>query len=224
VSVLYLYAITDRPQAPLPPAQGLDGAPLQTCEHEDVAAVYSVGASSGLAASEAALWQHEAVAEALMRDRAVLPVRFGVAFSGEPALRASLSRRHAELDEALDRVRGRVEIGLRVRWEPPGAAHAPAADGAGRAYLQARLEERRRGEELADALHRPLAALAADSRHTVLERPRLLLGAAYLVEADQVPDFRAQVDELAAEHPDLGFACTGPWPAYNFSRIELGGP
>ena len=33
-----------------------------------------------------------------------------------------------------------------------------------------------------------------------------------------------QADELAAEHPDLGFACTGPWPAYNFSRIELGGP
>jgi hypothetical protein len=87
-----------------------------------------------------------------------------------------------------------------------------------------RLEARRRGEELADALHRPLAALAADSHHTVLETPRLLLGAAYLVEADQVPDFRAQVDELAAEHPDLGFACTGPWPAYNFSRIELGGP
>ena len=223
--MLYLYAITDRPQAPLPDARGLDGAPLQTCEYEDVAAVYSVGASSGVETSEAALWQHEAVAEALMRDRAVLPVRFGVAFSGEPALRDSLSRRHPELGEALDRVRGRVEIGLRVRWEPPPAAEHPAAeDGAGRAYLQARLEARRRGEELADAIHGPLARAAVASRHTVLETPRLLLGAAYLVEADGVAAFRAQVDELAAEHPDLGFACTGPWPAYNFSRIELGGP
>jgi hypothetical protein len=224
VSALYLYAITDRPGAPLPPVQGLEDAPLQTCEYEDVAAVYSVNGSSEIEASEAALWQHEAVAEALMRDRAVLPVRFGVAFSGEPALRASLSRRHGQLAEALDRVRGRVEIGLRVRWAPAGAVRSTAADGAGRAYLQARLEERRRGEELADALHRPLAALAADSRHTVLETPRLLLGAAYLVEADQVSAFRAQVDALAAEHPDLGFACTGPWPAYNFSHIELGAP
>ena len=222
--MLYLYAITDRPGAPLPPAQGLDGAPLQTCEYENVAAVYSVGASAGVEASEAALWQHEAVAEALMSDRAVLPVRFGVAFSGEPALRESLSRRHAELGEALARVRGRVEIGLRVRWEPPAAEPAPAAEGAGRAYLQARLAERRRGEELAEAIHRPLDRMAASSRHTVLETPRLLLGAAYLVEADGVAAFRAQVDELAAEHRDLDFACTGPWPAYNFSRIELDGP
>jgi hypothetical protein len=221
--VLYLYAITDRPQAPLPDTPGLDGASLETCEVDDVAAVYSVGGSSGVEASEAALWQHEAVAEALMRDRAVLPVRFGVAFSGEPALRASLSRRRAELGEALDQVRGRVEIGLRVRWEAPSAEAAPVGNGAGRAYLQTRLEAQRRGEQLADALHRPLARASVASGHTVLETPRLLLGAAYLVETDQVAAFRAQVDELAAEHSDLGFACTGPWPAYNFSRIELDG-
>jgi hypothetical protein len=68
------------------------------------------------------------------------------------------------------------------------------------------------------------SSTAAASRHTVLETPRLLLTAAYLVEADRVAEFREQVDALASEHRNLGFACTGPWPPYNFSRIELDGP
>lgn len=238
--MIYLYAVSDRPELPLPIESGLEGAPLASLPYQEIAAVVSPLDTASIQATEAHLWQHEAVVEALMADRAVLPVRFGTLLADETATLSALERRYASFVVDLARVRDRVELGLRVLWEseanpPPAAApcHADKNPGArsgsdGWAYMLARLEEdrqlqaqRRQAEELAADIHLPLARLVADSTRQVLVTPRLLLTAAYLVEQGQVVAFRREVEALRKAYPDLDFLCTGPWPAYSFVTAAM---
>src|SRR5437762_740217 len=55
----------------------------------------------------------------MARSSAVLPVRFGTMADSESGVRALLSRNHADLVRQLGRVRGKVEMGLRVTWDVP---------------------------------------------------------------------------------------------------------
>jgi len=228
---MYLYAITDRPEANVPAEVGLEGVPLLSMDYQDIAAVVSPLAAAEVPLAEANLWRHEAVVEALMKDRTVLPVRFGTVLANEAAVQAVLAAHYADFVTNLDQVRGRVELGLRVLWDddaPPSPQPSPACRGGsarecGRSYLLARLEEerqtrawRQRAETLTTELHAPLAQLAVESTQQVLVTPRLLLTAAYLVEGDQVAAFRREVEALSGAYPALRFLCTGPWPSYSF--------
>lgn len=234
---MYLYAITDQPEAPVPAEPGLEGTSVFTLTYRDIAAVVSSLTTAEVSPTEDNLWRHEVVVEALMADRAVLPVRFGTLLADEAAVQNVLAEHYADFVAGLDRVRGRVELSLRVLWEEdtPSPQPSPARGGGGergdgRAYLMARLEEgcqrrawRQRAEALADEFHAPLAQLAAESTRQVLITPRLLLTAAYLVERDRVTAFRREVEALSADYPTLRFLCTGPWPAYNFVTARYGG-
>jgi hypothetical protein len=213
--VLYLYAITEHPAPPLPAQPGHEDAPLEAIAHDGVAAVASALDHGPPAPGEEALWRHEAVAEALMADRPVLPVRFGTAFATHEAVEQALAERAAALRVALHRVEGHVEMGVRARLSEPRDEGAPAS---GTAYLEARLALRRRAEEEADAVHVPLAALATAAVRRLREQPVPMLAGAYLVPAGSVADFAAAVDRLAAEHPGARVVCTGPWPPYSFAE------
>ena len=59
--------------------------------------------------------------------------------------------------------------------------------------------------------------LARAATRTVGATPRLLLSGAYLVEPGELDAFRHRVGELEAEHAELTFVCTGPWPPYSFA-------
>lgn len=234
---MYLYAITDQPELPVPAEPGLEGTSLFSVTHQDIAAVVSTLATAKVPPTEDNVWRHEAIVEALMADRAVLPVRFGTVLADEAAVHATLAVHYADFAASLDRVRGRVELSLRVLWnddvlppQPSPAGGGGCGKGCGRTYLMARLEEerqrqawRQRAEALAAELHTLLDRLAVESARQVLVTPRLLLTAAYLVERDQVAAFRREVEALSAAHPELRFLCTGPWPAYSFvSRFPIG--
>jgi len=232
--MMYLYAITDRPETPMPTESGLEGASLSSLAYRGIAAVVSplITTTAEAPTTEANLWQHEAVVEALMTDRTVLPVRFDTVLADKAAAQAVLAAHYNDFVTGLKRVRGRVELGLRVLWgddlqiadnsQQPSTTGYPSGM-SGRAYLMARLEEerqcrawRQKAEALAAEIHPPLARLSAESTRQVLLTPRLLLTAAYLVERDHVVAFRQGVEALSAAYPTLRFLCTGPWPPYNF--------
>ena len=221
--MLYVYALVDaRPVPPTPEGEGHGDAALCVVARGAVAAVCSRHERIEVPVEPAHLWRHEHVAERLMEHHAVLPVRFGTTVADEDALAALLDEREAEFRRAFERVRGRVELAVRVLWTPPEPEREPepATDGTGpgRASLLGRLAAREAASSLAESIHAGLAARAAEARCDVSATPRLLLSAAYLVERDEVDAFLAAVDEATRRHPEVELLCTGPWPAHTFAQ------
>ena len=228
--MIYVYAITDAGCAAPLDVRGLDDQPVTWQAAGNLAGACSALPQRHVDPSAEQLWRHETVVESIMRRcDAVLPVRFGMMFDSEAALAEVLARHAASLATGLDRVRGCVEMGLRVMRRSADDAGSPPrpsnhSDRSGRAYMLARLEDERRrraaqaqAEQIGQALNATLAPLAHDTTRRILPAPRVLLTAAYLVSRDQVESFTARARALAGDHPDLRITCTGPWPTYHFS-------
>ncbi len=195
---------------------------------------------------------HEQVLEGVLESASVVPCRFCTVYRTEEELRRFLAERGGDLSEALSRVAGRVELGVkafvdRERFTTGGAVrndtirelaeHASKVEG-GRAYLEMRRLEQlvteeliRFKEEVAGNLHARLTAAADDGVQLNLQRPEvtgreeeMLFNGSYLV-ADRAR-FEQEVGELAAEYRESGveLELTGPWPPYNFVPAELGVP
>jgi hypothetical protein len=186
--VIEVYAITDHPAPPLPAL-----APLQVVASGELAAVFAP--ASDEEATPESLWRHEEIVEALMEDRDLLPVRYGTRFADEQAAAGAVASRAADLTAALARVRGAVELSLRVL----DTREPPAGDGG-------------------EAIHARLAELSRATAQRPVRTPSELLRSAYLVDRDAVRPFADAVGRLQAAHPDLRLLCTGPWPTYSFAE------
>lgn len=234
--MIYLYAVTDRPEIPAHAMSGLGEFAIEMLPYMDIGAVTSCYSMAELSPIESNLWRHEKVVESLMTEHTVLPVRFGTVLPNEAAVQTVLASHYTEFAANLTHVRGRVELSLRVmqneyddllqQIEPKYLFDT------GRAYMAAQLEEQRNmqirrqeAEALAADIHAPLAGLAAENTQRVLATPRLLLTAAYLVDRDRIDTFQNKVRALSTAHPQLRLLCTGPWPPYHFvicGRAENG--
>jgi Gas vesicle synthesis protein GvpL/GvpF len=206
--MIWVYAICEQPALPPAAVAGLDDAPLEAIVEGPLMAVVSRHEQAPAEPALGPLLAHERVVEALMAQRAVLPLRFGSRCPDTGSLQAALVERRVALLGALDRVRGRVELAVRA-MQPAAAVPAAAS---GREYLNAKLT----GERSAAELHEPLAALAVEARRSPKPAPGELLRAAYLVEQPAVGRFRGAVERLQRGHPETALLCTGPWPAYSF--------
>jgi hypothetical protein len=217
--VIYVYAVTE-PVGCAPTERGLEGEPLRVVATESLAAVVSDREAVQLAVDEHALWAHERVVEELMLDRAVLPMRFGSVLGDDAAIRRLLVTRQHELTEALRRVGGAVELGVRVAWpeqETTSDEVTRAAPGPGAAYLLARSRRDRRVRALAEQLDRSLVDLSRARVQRLPRSPHAPLRAAYLVEEEHVDTFRVRIATLERDVVDAHIVCTGPWPPYSFT-------
>lgn len=213
--MIYVYAIAEAGSvARGPDERGLGDARLRIHAHDGLAAVFSRHRTLRPQPTRDALWQHEAVVERLVAHAAVLPLRFGTMLRGVEELTAFLREHRDDLAEGLERVRGRVELGVRVLGEPP--RQRPHGEGSGREYLLARREAHHRAEQTAGEVHEPLAAVAHEARLRTPGAPPTILAGAYLVDRGAVDTFRARVSALAAARQDVSVLCTGPWPPYSF--------
>lgn len=232
MTALYVYAITDRLDGAMPERSGFGGAPLVSLPYQDIAAVVSPLEVTQMPASSLNVRHHEEIVEALMAIGTVLPVRFGTFLPDEIRAQHLLAAHYPSFATTLERVRGRVELGLRVLWPndsgPTGAVSCSGEErhslrSSGRQYLMACLEEERRAQarrqiahRLAEGIHRPLAGMAVESTLEVLPTPRMLLAAAYLVDRHRKDSMRAALKALASTFTGLQFLLTGPWPPYHF--------
>jgi hypothetical protein len=184
--VIELYAIT---AAPPPAAHG-----LTSIEKDGLAALGAPARDQKVSTAE--LWRREEVIESLMRECDLLPVRYGAVVADENEAEQLLLARRTELLHALERIRGAVELAVRVAGEDQDAGSA----GGAYIHVKTRLLE----------MHEALAALARESRELAPGR------GAYLVSREEVDAFVARVAALEEANQDLSLLCTGPWPPYSF--------
>lgn len=255
---VYVYGIipvedgADVPSAP----PGLAGDPVRTVASDGLAALVGTTRPSfeeELKDAERArslILDHHRVLQQLFANRTVLPMRFGALFADDEKVRGALHAYRQDLLEALARVQGASEWGVKIfcdrsilrgRLGDGSPAMLAAQDEAaaatqGRAFfLQrriARLGEEQVERAVAQAVeesHRHLCAAArADTAMKFqpaavhMRADDMVANDAYLVADDAC--FFALIDELRQLHGPRGFhiETTGPWPPFSFADCRLG--
>jgi hypothetical protein len=189
---------------------------------------------------------HESVLGAALAASTVVPLRLCTIYRDEDHVRQMLDREGAVFEDALHRLEGKTEWGVKLIAEPGALEQASLRDrespesgslSRGAAYMksksrqaQAREEADRTAEEWSELVHRRVGARAAEALLNPLQNPELsghtgemLLNGVYLVEDADEGAFRDEVSELAAEFEALGASVelTGPWPPYNFVKGSI---
>lgn len=189
----------------------------------------AVGEMAAAPRADAPLLQaHDAVVRRLASGAAaVLPARFGSLAAGEAELAELLGSRAPLFAEALERVRGCVQMTLRVF----GTAAAPAdldalpedpAAGPGTRFLAARRREHERRTSLPeiDSLRPALRPLLRAERVERQTSGRLIGTAFHLLPRAAEEDYRAALEATGGHLPGgYRLAWSGPWPPYAFATV-----
>src|ERR1700737_4673218 len=124
---LLLHAVTTA-EAAGPVAAGLRGKPLVRVEKSGVAAWATLFAEAPEPFGRTDLLHHHELVSRIAREHiGVLPARFPTWLADEDTLRSELERRRGALVEALERVRGRVEIAVTAVWTAAQDETPPSA-------------------------------------------------------------------------------------------------
>lgn len=212
---LLLYAVADRGH-PVPAGMtGLGGSRLRPVAAGELVAI--VGDCPSMPqVTPHALVEFEQTVEALMDDQTLLPARFGTTLADESAAHDLLTKRHHQLADALRRVAGAVEMGVRAGWRETVEDRRPSGERAGADYLLGRLERRQRARRIATGLDAALGGLARERACRIQARPQGQVTAAYLVTRPRVDEFRLACQRFAESVNEASLVCTGPWPPYSF--------
>jgi hypothetical protein len=189
---------------------------------------------------------HETVLEQASALTTIVPLRLCTLYEDDEGVRAILEREQTTLHDALERLEGRQEWGVKVTVDAERLAEAARAaspqaatfedelaerTGGGAYILRRRLE--RHVRDCADSLAADVAAQiharlqdwaidavthAAQNRDLSGHEGEMLLNGAYLVETDRADGLRALAVELESHHRalDARIELTGPWPPFNF--------
>lgn len=164
---------------------------------------------------------YRSVVESVFQQRAVLPAPPGVVFRAREALERWLEIHFVALTDALayveGRVAGRVHV-TRSSARPTPIGVAAVAEGQTEEIpinLDAVASESFR------VLRRHAAASVTLKPYSSSDGG-LSAVASFLVDRDRWDAFEAAVAEEGRRDPDLQFRLTGPWPPYDFVRMQFG--
>lgn len=232
---LYVYCLgEDLPGSAFEGLAGVGGARVRVLSLGGLAAVVSEDEGAAAAVSEENLLAHNRVNAAALAVSTPLPCRFGTRVAAE-RLADYVSTNGAALAAALARVRGRVEMSVKLMGkaggrpaevEGEGGGAGTGAAGAGTAFLLKKRREimgeegaRLRAEEAAAWLASGVGELARETAARLSPSEAIFARAAHLVERERVAEYRARLRSLAAGRGDLRLLTSGPWPPYNFSEV-----
>ena len=246
---IYVYGVATPAGDVGVPAHGIGDppAPVRAVSHETLAALVSPLPVQRVQATRANLGAHLRVLQEAMETATVLPMRFGVLFPDEDAVRAELLvARRTELEELARRLVGHVQLDVRafydedallrevvaeddavsrlrerVRALPPDAAHF---DRIRLGELVAGAVATKRAHDERRILER-LQPLSADVRVDETLSERVAFKGAFLVARDAAARFDAVLDELAQGlSARMRFKVVGPLPPHGFVELDDSAP
>jgi hypothetical protein len=239
----YVYAIIGNGHDRRYDVTGLDGEAVYSVSCGRVAAAVSDCSRDRIRPERAHLAAHKEVLRRLMLDSTVLPMAFGIIASDLRAVRRMLEANLEAFDEQLERVAGKVEMGLRVVWDVPNifeyfvdqhadlrAARDRLLGGNREARQEEKLELGRFFEQLLteerDARFRDIEEALAPCCDAIKRSPprqvQEVMNLSLLVEREHLKELDEAV--LAGARlfdNNFAFDVNGPWAPHNFVEMNL---
>lgn len=239
----YLYAVVSAGEPWGYPSLGIEGSDVYTIGEGRVAAVVSGLGNSRIRPERANLAAHQAVLKRLLADTTPLPMAFGMIAAGPEAIRKILARNQRTIHEQLQRVAGKVEMGLRVTWDVPnifeyfvnthadlrlardrlvGVRGKPSQEEKieiGRMFDRLLNEDR---ENHVQKVERAVASTCVETKANPCRNEYEVMNLACLVRRNAQEEFDAAVFEAAQQFDNhFAFDYNGPWAPHNFVEIDL---
>ncbi|HWP42721.1 MAG TPA: GvpL/GvpF family gas vesicle protein [Blastocatellia bacterium] len=232
---LYVYCLSDDLSAgAVEGVSGIGGARVGLyCCGAIKAVISEAGGERALLTRENVL-AHDGVIRHALRETTPLPFRFGTIVTASE-LESYVEARRSSIESLLDRVRGAVEMGVKIIWDKEAARSAAEAqpcdeaDGAGpgRAFLLAKRREmeaaeeiEKRAKDIAGWMENRLNSLVRETFVSIRPADALVIVAAHLVERSRIEQYRARLKSMRQERSDLRFLTSGAWPPYSFAHIR----
>ncbi len=245
----YLYGLIE--MQGLPSSQTIDPlpmtlGPISTRRIDDWTLVYGDYDGEEILPKRRLMLAHTKVLETLMGQGTLLPARFGLLADSDAAVDQLIGQRKAQILAAFDRVRGCVELGIRICFDRDVALLAALSDSPdlirrrdalARRGAEAHFERAEFGRSLAEHLDRRrgtaqkrlLDALRPHHQAHVLRAPEddvEVLRAEFLVKQDEQAQFINAVEAATAQctfapGDEPRIQVIGPVPMYNFVRLSL---
>lgn len=154
------------------------------------------------------LIQHGRVVHRAFAQHTVLPFRFGTTFAGEHQVRQLLIANRTELQDGLNRLRGKPEMHVKMLFPAePCLSDAPADSGKHEQHFRLLACERLAG------LFQPLGEHVSVRR---LQNGEWLVDFAHLIEESGVGTYQQVFGDAAERLKDCQLLVSGPWPPYHF--------
>jgi hypothetical protein len=214
---------------------------VHTVNYKDLAAIVSDVPIGPLDSTRENVLAHEHVNETVMREHTVIPMSFGTIFKTREDALELLRSAHDAFDDVLSKMQNKLEFGLKVLWDRDAVISEieeededirrlrnEIASQKGSTYF-ARMQYGRlleaalqgRSERYVSGILAELRAAAVAARINKPIGDKMILNGAFLVSRDSEGAFDQCIKQVAAQHENLTFKYTGPWPPYNFVNIRL---
>lgn len=173
----------------------------------DLAAICAQTEYRAAAATDETVQRHTEVVVTYGANGPVLPAPVGAIFRSSDSVKRWLELHYVTLADAMSYVDNRLAARVHV-WRP------------------GKPEERETGSDLAAVAAESLRTLRRFAVATVPLRMEkvtgIVLSAAFLVDQELWKTFVAKVEEQSMQESNVRLEVTGPWPPYDFVRMQLG--
>lgn len=195
-----LYGIVHGDAAGLPRSQGVDVVSLR-----DLAALVARVPYQRVDATSAAILDYRARIETVFGDRPIVPAPFGTVFRSRDALVRWMELHYVALADGLEFVQNRASA--RVRLVAAADAATPEFEAA--VFDSLKILKRH--------------AVACVTLPEDVDRGPRAADASFLVERERWSAFSDAVRDEQERTPAVHIEQSGPWPAYDFVRLQFGG-
>jgi len=171
----------------------------------DIGAIVRPSAYAIPPLDDAELLECERIVEAVFRAHTILPAPCGTVFKSEDHISRWLELNYVSLVEAIHFVEGRCEARVHASDLPGDDVNAEDPD-------------------QVSVANECLRNLRRSAVATLPLRPEdgRIVSAAFLVERSEFSTFEQLVTEQGRRAPGLRLHVTGPWPPYDFVRLDFG--
>ena len=225
------------------PATGINGTPVTIVSAGALSAVVSAMPSARVRPERANLTSHNQIQKNLMETHTVLPVAFGTIADSPGAVKTFLIENEKNFIGQLDTLDGKIEMGLRVRFDvlnvfeffvrsyPELKALRDAVFGSEKEPdWEVKIELGRKFERLLERernlctvrIMEAISSACTDTKRNPPRNNHEVLNIACLIKRQDAKQLDHSVSEIADQFDEhYVFDMTGPWAPYNFVHLDL---
>ncbi len=234
----YIYCVASEPRNHSLGNIGIRGAEVSTTSFKDICVLSSYFPDTDTIRPEDAL-THEKVVLRAMKDGSVVPIGFGLFARNESDIEGILRQGLIPFRETIERLRGTVQVDLRVSWNNRVLVDVLNEKDVKQSYerlkeapnstalkveLGRRIKESLTEEEkkLIPGILNSLNALAMGYKERRIENNDMIFNNSFLVDISELVAFLSKIDELEDAYEGiLRFRCVSPLPPYDFVNLNV---